>query len=225
MLAALLPIMGTLTMLPVMPLLFSHFAAQPHAQLLVPMIITIPAASMALLAPLAGMVGDRLSRRRLLIAATALYAGFGLLPVMLDDLYAILLARLVMGIADAFILTTANALIGDYFTGEACSKWLAVQSGMGSILSTLIVLGAGLLGTTGLVWSDLPVCSGDPGLYRPVSVHRRAGDAPSRGQCRWRGGCRFSTAQNGDDRPDYPRQRDSLLSRAAADKRCSVSSG
>ncbi|SXD17868.1 major facilitator family transporter [Klebsiella quasipneumoniae] len=149
MLAALLPIMGTLTMLPVMPLLFSHFAAQPHAQLLVPMIITIPAASMALLAPLAGMVGDRLSRRRLLIAATALYAGFGLLPVMLDDLYAILLARLVMGIADAFILTTANALIGDYFTGEACSKWLAVQSGMGSILSTLIVLGAGLLGTLG----------------------------------------------------------------------------
>ncbi len=147
MLAALLPIMGTLTMLPVMPLLFSHFAAQPHAQLLVPMIITIPAASMALLAPLAGMVGDRLSRRRLLIAATALYAGFGLLPVMLDDLYAILLARLVMGIADAFILTTANALIGDYFAGEARSKWLAVQSGIGSILSTLIVLGAGLLGT------------------------------------------------------------------------------
>jgi MFS family permease len=132
-----------------MPLLFSHFAAQPHAQLLVPMIITIPAASMALLAPLAWMVGDRLSRRRLLIAATALYAGFGLLPVMLDDLYAILLARLVMGIADAFILTTANALIGDYFTGEARSKWLAVQSGIGSILSTLIVLGAGLLGTLG----------------------------------------------------------------------------
>mgnify|MGYP000471560714 CR=1 FL=1 len=59
MLAALLPIMGTLTMLPVMPLLFGHFAAQPHAQLLVPMIITIPAVSMALLAPLAGeRVGD-----------------------------------------------------------------------------------------------------------------------------------------------------------------------
>lgn len=149
MLAALLPIMGTLTMLPVMPLLFGHFAAQPHAQLLVPMIITIPAVSMALLAPLAGRVGDRLSRRRLLIAATALYAGFGLLPVMLDDLYAILLARLVMGIADAFILTTANALVGDYFAGEARSKWLAVQSGIGSILSTLIVLGAGLLGTLG----------------------------------------------------------------------------
>ncbi len=160
MLAALLPIMGTLTMLPVMPLLFGHFAAQPHAQLLVPMIITIPAVSMALLAPLAGRVGDRLSRRRLLIAATALYAGFGLLPVMLDDLYAILLARLVMGIADAFILTTANALVGDYFAGEARSKWLAVQSGIGSILSTLIVLGAGLLGT--------------PGWYGPIYLYALA---------------------------------------------------
>lgn len=131
MLAALLPIMGTLTMLPVMPILFSHFAAQPHAQLLVPMIITLPAVSMALLAPLAGMVGDRLSRRRLLIAATGVYAVFGLLPVMLDDLHTILLARLVMGIADAFILTTANALIGDYFAGEARSKWLAVRAAWG----------------------------------------------------------------------------------------------
>lgn len=156
MLAALLPIMGTLTMLPVMPILFGHFAAQPHAQLLVPMIIILPAVSMALLAPLAGMVGDRLSRRRLLIAATGVYAVFGLLPVMLDDLHTILLARLVMGIADAFILTTANALIGDYFAGEARSKWLAVQSGMGSVLSTLIVLGAGLLGT--LVGMGRSIC-------------------------------------------------------------------
>ncbi|WP_430998897.1 hypothetical protein [Klebsiella quasipneumoniae] len=57
MLAALLPIMGTLTMLPVMPLLFGHFAAQPHAQLLVPMIITIPAVSRAFSATLS----DRLS--------------------------------------------------------------------------------------------------------------------------------------------------------------------
>ncbi len=57
MLAALLPIMGTLTMLPVMPILFGHFAAQPHAQLLVPMIITLPAVSMALRA--AGRNGGR----------------------------------------------------------------------------------------------------------------------------------------------------------------------
>ena len=181
MLAALLPIMGTLTMLPVMPRLFSHFAAQPHAQLLVPMIITIPAASMALLSPLAGMVGDRLSRRRLLIAATALYAGFGLLPVMLDDLYAILLARLVMGVADAFILTTANALIGDYFTGEARSKWLAVQSGMGSCWALACwEPWAGMVRSTCMLWRSrsLSACVCSPQSRRravawTVSLARR----------------------------------------------------
>lgn len=151
MLAAVLPVMGTLTMIPVMPLLFKHFASQPHAQLLVPMIITIPSVSMALIAPLAGIIGDRLSRRRLLIAATGVYALFGLLPVMLDSLVLILLARLVMGIADAFILTTANALIGDYFSGAARSRWLAVQSGAGSVMATLIILASGFLGAFG--WS------------------------------------------------------------------------
>lgn len=149
MLAAILPVMGTLTMIPVMPILFSHFAAQPHAQLLVPMMITIPSISMALVAPLAGVVGDRISRRRLLIAATGAYALFGLLPVLLESLPLILLARMVMGIADAFILTTANALIGDYFSGAARSRWLAVQSGAGSVLATLIILTSGFLGSFG----------------------------------------------------------------------------
>lgn len=149
MLAAVLPVMGTLTMIPVMPILFAHFASEPHAQLLVPMIITIPSVSMALIAPLAGVIGDRLSRRRLLIAATAAYALFGLLPIALDNLTAILLARMVMGIADAFILTTANALIGDYFSGSARSRWLAVQSGAGSVMATLIILASGFLGAFG----------------------------------------------------------------------------
>ncbi|MBZ0059510.1 MFS transporter [Leclercia sp. LTM14] len=151
MFAAVLPVMGTLTMIPVMPILFKHFSSQPYAPLLVPMIITIPSVSMALIAPLAGIVGDRFSRRRLLIAATGAYALFGLLPVMLDSLVLILMARLVMGIADAFILTTANALIGDYFTGPSRSRWLAVQSGVGSVIATLIILASGFLGAFG--WS------------------------------------------------------------------------
>lgn len=151
MLAAVLPVMGTLTMIPVMPLLFAHFAAYPHAQLLVPMIITVPSISMALIAPLAGIVGDRMSRRCLLIAATGIYALFGLLPLALESLRAILLARMVMGVADAFILTTANALIGDYFSGSARSRWLAVQSGAGSVMATLIILASGFLGVFG--WS------------------------------------------------------------------------
>lgn len=149
MLAAVLPVMGTLTMIPVMPVLFNHFGAHPHAQLLVPMIITVPSISMALIAPLAGVIGDRFSRRRLLIAATGGYALFGLLPVMLDSLPLILLARMIMGIADAFILTTANALIGDYFSGSARNRWLAIQSGVGSIVATLIILASGFLGTFG----------------------------------------------------------------------------
>lgn len=149
MLAAVLPVMGTLTMIPVIPLLFSHFAGHPHAQLLVPMIITVPSISMALVAPLAGVIGDRMSRRRLLIAATGVYALFGLLPIALESLTTILLARMIMGIADAFILTIANALIGDYFSGAARSRWLAVQSGAGSVMATLIILTSGFLGVFG----------------------------------------------------------------------------
>jgi len=190
MLAALLPIMGTLTMIPVMPLLFQHFSSQAYSRWLVPMIITLPSVSMALLAPFAGMAGDRWSRRRLLIIATGAYAAFGLLPVMLESLHAILWARLMMGIADAFILTAANSLIGDYFAGEARSRWLAIQSGAGAVMSTLVILCAGLLGDFG--WSGpiylyalaIPVFFGlcfftrEPATYRTQAENVQEASGP-----------------------------------------------
>ncbi|UNA35272.1 hypothetical protein LRM35_18295 [Klebsiella variicola subsp. variicola] len=93
-----------------------------------------------------------------------------------------------------------------------------MQSGMGSVLSTLIVLGAGLLGTLGwygpiyLYALAIPVFIGLC-LFtaEPALRHRADNIADEKGVA-------FSAAQNGGDRPDYPWQRNPLLSRAAADK-------
>src|SRR5512143_1342740 len=82
---SLLPTMAIVSLVPNLPQLFAHFADVPHANLLVPMIITLPSLCIALFSPFAGAIADRWGRRRLLLVATLFYAVVGVLPVLLHD--------------------------------------------------------------------------------------------------------------------------------------------
>src|SRR5579871_5080873 len=77
---ATLPVTPLLSLVPNVPQLFQHFGAVPHSDVLVPMILTMPSACIALLAPVAGTLLDRFGRRRVLLAAVLLYTICGLLP-------------------------------------------------------------------------------------------------------------------------------------------------
>jgi len=57
--------------------------------------------------------------------------------------------RIVLGIAEAFILTIGNALLADYFDEKERPKWLAVQGAVGPILAFVTILGSGFLAAKG----------------------------------------------------------------------------
>ena len=114
MLAAVMPTMAIIALVPVLPLLLREFADVPGAAVLVPMALTVPALCVALFSPLAGWLSDRLGRKRLLIGALLGYAGFGLLPLLLESLHAIFAVRIALGLAEAVIMTVATAMVGDY---------------------------------------------------------------------------------------------------------------
>jgi MFS family permease len=151
-LALALPVIPLIALLPNLPQLFRHFAAVPHAEFLVPLIITIPSVLIAVLSPISGLIADCLGRRRLLVIASLVFCIFGTLPVLLNSLYAVLASLFVAGAADAFIMTCGNALLGDYFPPEPRKRWLGVQASLGAVLSTLVMLSGGLLG--GISWHD-----------------------------------------------------------------------
>jgi MFS family permease len=146
-LALQIPITPIMSLAPNLPLLFRHFAAVPHRELLVPLIMTIPSIGIVLLGPLFGALADRLGRRRLLLGALALFGTAGLLPVFLESIYAILASQVAVGAGSAVIMTTANALIGDMFVPEDRNKWLGFQSIIGPFMSAAVAIGAGILGT------------------------------------------------------------------------------
>ncbi len=124
----------------------SHFDGVPGSAALVPVVLTVPALALALLAPFAGVIVDRLGRRRLLVAATALYALFGMAPLWLDSLHAILVSRILVGVTEAAIMTACTTLIGDYYSGELRNRYLALQTMCASASATVFFVLGGVLG-------------------------------------------------------------------------------
>lgn len=148
-LALQIPIMPIMILGPNLPQLFRQFGATSQSDLLVPLIITAPSLGITLLAPVAGVIADRVGHRRLLVGALALFAVAGLMPLLLDGLLVIVAAQVVVGVAAAAIMTNANTLLGDYFAPDARNRWLGVQSEIGPFFSAAVALSAGALGTLG----------------------------------------------------------------------------
>ena len=138
--------MAIVLLAPIIPDLMAHYAAVPGHEYWVPMILTLPSLCVALLCPLAGILGDWFGRRRLLLAAFLLYAVVGVMPVFLDDLTHILISRAGVGIAEALIYVLSTTMIGDYYKGASRDKWLAAQTAFASMSALLFFNLGGVLG-------------------------------------------------------------------------------
>ena len=75
--------MAIVLLAPNLPALLQEFASVEHHEYWVPMVLTVPALCVALFSPMAGILGDRFGRRRLLLAAFLVYAVVGIAPVFL----------------------------------------------------------------------------------------------------------------------------------------------
>jgi MFS family permease len=172
---------GSTLFAPVLPQMIAHFSDVPRAGLLAPLALVTPALFVALFAPLAGILADRIGRKRLLLVALALYAGSGIAPYWIDSLYGIILSRGAVGIAEAGVMTASTALICDYFAGERRAHWLSVQFGSASLVATFCFVLAGFLGGYG--WRAPFLVYGVTALFIPlvlVFIFEPAALAPAR---------------------------------------------
>jgi MFS family permease len=144
-----LPVLGAVLIAPVLPKIQDHFSGVAGAKTLVPVVLTVPALALAVLAPFAGVIVDRLGRKRLLVVATVLYAVFGTAPLWLDSLGAIVGSRVLVGITEAAIMTCCTTLIGDYYTGRVRDRYLALQTMCASASATAFFVIGGAVGSAG----------------------------------------------------------------------------
>lgn len=147
MLGSSLTIMGAVMVAPILPKLAAEFGPlEAHADLLVPLAVTGPALAIALCAPLAGWLADRVGRKALLVVATLLYAVLGMIPALLNDLTAIVGVRLLFGCTEAAIMTCCATLIADYWRGEERMRYVNLQVVTIGLVGALFFVVGGALG-------------------------------------------------------------------------------
>lgn len=144
-----LPVLGAVLLAPVLPRMQTHFADTPGATVLVPIALTLPALVIALVAPFAGVIADRLGRKPLLLGAMLLYSLCGLLPLWLESLTAIVASRAGIGLAEAAIMTGCTTLMGDYYSGARRERLFALQMVATSLSAAVFMAVGGALGENG----------------------------------------------------------------------------
>ncbi len=144
-----MPVLGAVLLAPVLPSMTAAFASTPGAEILVPVVLTVPALMVAVFAPFAGAVADRLGRKNLLLAAMVLYSIFGTAPLWLDSLTSIVVSRIGVGVAEAAIMTVCTTLITDYYSGKQRDKYLGMQVLVATLAATAFFAVGGALGSQG----------------------------------------------------------------------------
>lgn len=144
-LLSMLPILAIAGLVADLPVLLEVFRDHPRHELLVPMVLTLPSLCVALFSSVAGVIADRWGRRPLLLLALAGFSVLGLAPLLFSSLAAVLASRVVVGLAEASILTCTNALWGDYFPEDSRRRWLGFQQMSGPVSNSLLALAGGAL--------------------------------------------------------------------------------
>lgn len=159
-------VMSVIVIVAALPLISHHFIEIPHIKFLSKLLLTVPSLMIALVAPFAGMLIDRYGRRRPLFAGILLFIIGGSSGVYLDDFYAILLGRALLGFAVALILTCVTALIGDYFDEKGRHRFLSVQGMVVGIGGIFFILLGGYLARIG--WNIPFLLYLLPALFLPL---------------------------------------------------------
>lgn len=147
--ASCLSVLGAVLLAPVLPQMAQEFADVPGAELLVPVVLTVPSLIIGLTAPFAGFIVDRIDRKRVLLAAMVVYAVVGTAPLYLTSLGAIVGSRMLLGLCEAAIMTCCTTMIGDYWTGARRARYLGLQTLVAALAATVFLAVGGALGSTG----------------------------------------------------------------------------
>jgi MFS family permease len=144
-LASMMTMMANAVIAPALPQINEVFGSVKGAEVLSKLLMTLPALTIAFTAPFAGRLVDKRGRLKVLTYSLILYGLAGTSGAWLNSLPAILVGRLFLGLGVAGIMTTATTLIGDYFEGEARSRFMGFQGAFLGLGGVVFITSSGYL--------------------------------------------------------------------------------
>ncbi len=147
-------IMGNALLSPAIPDILDTFDKPDSAAGL---LIAATAFPGILVAPIVGMLADRLGRRTVLVPCLAIFGTAGLFVAMAPTFPLMLVARFAMGFGAAGLVNLAIVLIGDAFPADRQAYWIGKNAGvLTAALATFPILSGLLTDLVGWRWALAP---------------------------------------------------------------------
>lgn len=135
-------LMGNSLLAPVIPNILDDFGRPDGDSGLVISSASLPG---IFVAPIIGLLADRLGRRAVLTPCLAIFGVAGLGATFAPSFWALLGFRFAMGIGAAGLVNLAIVLIGDQFHGAERTRWVGINAGVLTMaLAIFPLLGGGL---------------------------------------------------------------------------------
>jgi MFS family permease len=140
---------------PVLPAIAEHFTNFPNVGFLTRLLVTVISLTAVIGGPLAGLCADFFGRRRIFLIDTVVYAIAGCAGVFVDNLYALIGTRVILGLAAATSASIMLAIIATRSTGTARARWMGYISTVSVLCTATLIPLSGFLGSYGWRWPFL----------------------------------------------------------------------
>jgi MFS family permease len=137
---------------PVLPAIAAHFSQYVNAGLLTRMLVSAVGIVVAISSPIVGAIADRVGPRRVLVVGLTIYVLAGCAPFFLESLYAILLSRIIVGLAVAAVGAVILVILVSHSAGSARNRWLGYLTTTATIVSIFYSPVVGYIGSFGWRW-------------------------------------------------------------------------
>ncbi len=139
-----LPALALSSIAVMLPTIADAFGRDPN-DLQIKMVSTALGLGTLMGAPLGGLLADRIGRRLTLMIAAAIFGVHGCSIMLMNDLWSIIAARFIIGLATGTLGVGVAAVIGDLFTDNRQSRWIGYAGGLPAGLTLILIPLTGLL--------------------------------------------------------------------------------
>ena len=133
---------------PVLPQISQHFAGQPYADVLVRLMVSGLSFTMVLGSLWTAPLAERMGQRGLLVASLAVFAIAGTLGAFIDNLYLLLISRLLVGVLSAIESVIVTAMFTTGLPLQQSNRWLGYYITAGTLGAIGVLILAGQWGAS-----------------------------------------------------------------------------
>ncbi len=148
-LSGMLTIMAGALIAPDLPRIQAYFAAVPSITVITPFILTIVALSIIIVSPFIGRIIGKMGKRRIYLVALVLYAVSGSGGLYIDDIWVLILSRVVLAVAVGIITVCTLTFAADYFHGNERREFMGFLSASMSLGGVIFIFASGYLADIG----------------------------------------------------------------------------